>query len=234
MTVTGGHRRVTSEDAARAAGVSRATVSYVLNDNPHQSIPDATRRSVLEAAARLGYLPSAAARTLSSGRSDVVLCLLPDWPIGPSIGEFLQVASAAFAAQGLTFVVHSRTPDGRPISEVWKAITPAAVLTVEAFDEEEAAAIRAAGIDVTMMLFTRAPHQQGEATHPEAMTGRLQAEHLAASGHRIGYAYPDDERLRIFAAPRLDGVREACEDLGLPTPVVRTVPLDAEAAAAAI
>jgi DNA-binding LacI/PurR family transcriptional regulator len=79
-------RRVTSADVARVAGVSRATVSYVLNDTPHQTISAATRTRVFEAASSLGYAPSAAARALRTGRSDVVLCLLPDWPIGPEVG----------------------------------------------------------------------------------------------------------------------------------------------------
>ena len=67
-------RRPTSSDVAREAGLSRATVGYVLNDVPHQSIPEPTRRRVLEAAAKLGYRPSAAARSLLSVTSS--LC----WP----------------------------------------------------------------------------------------------------------------------------------------------------------
>jgi len=73
-------RRPTSADVAREAGLSRATVGYVLNEVPHQSIPEPTRQRVFAAAAKLGYTPSAAARSLRSGRSNLVLCLLPDWP----------------------------------------------------------------------------------------------------------------------------------------------------------
>ena len=39
-----GGSRITAEDVARRAGVSRATVSYVLNNHPHQTIPDATKQ----------------------------------------------------------------------------------------------------------------------------------------------------------------------------------------------
>src|SRR3954470_23628440 len=109
MTVDGRLRRITSADVAREAGVSRTTVSYVLNETPHQKIPDATRQRVLDAVARLEYAPSAAARALQSGRSDVVLCLLPDWPIGPTVGALLEYLSAALAEQRLTFVAHART-----------------------------------------------------------------------------------------------------------------------------
>ena len=55
-------KRPTATDVARRAGVSQATVSYVLNNNPRQAIPETTRRRVLTAADELGYTPSAAAR----------------------------------------------------------------------------------------------------------------------------------------------------------------------------
>ena len=54
-------RRPTGADVARRAGLSRATVSYVLNDTPHQAIPESTRQRVRDSAAELGYTPSAAA-----------------------------------------------------------------------------------------------------------------------------------------------------------------------------
>ena len=93
-------RRPTAADVARLAGVSRATVSYVLNDTPHQVIPAHTRERVRAAAAELGYTPSVAARALITGRSDVVLLLLPDWPIGPTVGALLESLSDAFASTG--------------------------------------------------------------------------------------------------------------------------------------
>ena len=106
-------RRVTSADVARVAGVSRATESNVLNDTPRQTISSATRGRVLEAATSLGYAPSAAARTLRTGRSDVVLCLLPDWPIGQQVGALLANLSTALSRSGLTFVVHPGSRDDR-------------------------------------------------------------------------------------------------------------------------
>ena len=229
---SGRPRRPTAADVAREAGLSRATVSYVLNDTPHQVIPEATRRRVLDAAAALGYTPSAAARALVSGRSDVVLLLLPDWPIGSSVGALIENLSAALAAHGYTFVAHPRTPD-RPVGEVWKAITPAAVVTFEGLDEAESARLRSAGIELAVALFGVRGGRAMEV--PEQRAGRLQVEHLAATGHRaIGYAYPDDARVQGFARPRLEGARQACAELGLPEPVVETVPLDRAGAAAAV
>jgi DNA-binding LacI/PurR family transcriptional regulator len=62
-------RRVTSNDIAQAAGVSRTTVSFVLNKKIGTKISAETKARVLEAAQTLGYVPNSAARMLVSGRS---------------------------------------------------------------------------------------------------------------------------------------------------------------------
>jgi DNA-binding LacI/PurR family transcriptional regulator len=214
--------------------VSRATVSYVLNDTPHQTIPERTRQRVRAAAAELGYTPSVAARALITGLSDVVLLLLPDWPIGSSVGVLLECLSDALAGHGLTFVAHPRSA-GRSTADVWKAITPAAVVTFEELDQTETAKLQKAGIELTVALF--GGHRRGGRVMdiPEQRTGRLQAEHLAAAGHHVlGYGWPSDPRVLTFAQPRLDGVRQACADLGLPDPQVVPVPLTPDGVAEAL
>ncbi|MBM6815769.1 LacI family DNA-binding transcriptional regulator [Olsenella uli] len=59
-------RRTTLKDVAQEAGVTAATVSYVINNTPGQSIRPETRERVLQAARRLNYMPNAHARTLRS------------------------------------------------------------------------------------------------------------------------------------------------------------------------
>ncbi|MFD5160656.1 LacI family DNA-binding transcriptional regulator [Streptomyces hawaiiensis] len=54
-------------DVARMAGVSKQTVSRVLNDHP--AVRTETREAVLEAMRTLGYRPSRSARSLASGRT---------------------------------------------------------------------------------------------------------------------------------------------------------------------
>jgi LacI family transcriptional regulator len=71
-----GGKRVTSQDVANAAGVSRTTVSMVLNGVEGMKISSATRQRVLDAAERLGYVPNAAARALVRQRSQVVGLIL--------------------------------------------------------------------------------------------------------------------------------------------------------------
>lgn len=71
---TAGRKRVrgvvTSNDIARLAGVSRATVSRVLNGSLHTS--DAARKRVTDAIAQTGYVPDAAARSLVGQRSHTI------------------------------------------------------------------------------------------------------------------------------------------------------------------
>ncbi|GAA3693416.1 LacI family DNA-binding transcriptional regulator [Zhihengliuella alba] len=228
-------KRVTSSDVAREAGVARSTVSYVLNRTPHQTIPDGTRRRVLDAAARLGYTPSAAARTLKRGRSDVVLCIVKPWPLGSASGLLLAELTAGFDAVGLTLVTHIEGAGVRGVEAVWNEIAPAAVLTYSPVDPDAERTMRAAGVQCVAVLFSGEPDGSARFVRPDARIGLLQAQHLVAAGHaRIGYAYPEPPTLRDFAEPRLEGVRAACAEAGIAAPEVRTVALDAESAAAAI
>lgn len=66
---------LTLEDIARLAGVSRSTVSRVVNEHPH--VRDDVRQRVWEVIQRTGYHPNAAARTLASQRSWMLGLVLP-------------------------------------------------------------------------------------------------------------------------------------------------------------
>ncbi len=66
----------TLEEVAHLAGVSRSTVSRVINDSPHVS-PD-TRATVWEAIQASGYQPHAAARSLVTNRTRIIGLLIPE------------------------------------------------------------------------------------------------------------------------------------------------------------
>jgi len=67
-------KKITLVEIARAAQVSKSTVSLVLNDSPNAiPISNATRQRVIDAATRLGYRPNAAAKALATGRSYTML-----------------------------------------------------------------------------------------------------------------------------------------------------------------
>ncbi|WP_250443640.1 LacI family DNA-binding transcriptional regulator [Actinotalea sp. C106] len=225
---------MTSADVARESGVSRTTVSYVLNGKEGVAISPATRQRVREAAVRLGYAPSAAARTLRSGRSDLVLCVLPNWPIGPVIETLVDHLEDELAERGLSVLVHhGRGP--RPLAELWRAVTPRAVVALGPFAPDDELAMRQAGIQIVSTATEDGPGRRRVSTVPQGHIGRLQVRHLAAAGHsRLAYAAPTDPRLVDFLEGRLAGVRNECADLGLPEPVVAEVDLEVTSAVHAL
>jgi LacI family transcriptional regulator len=65
-------KRVTSQDVADLAGVSRTTVSLVLNDVKGFKITEQTRQKVRDAAEQLGYIPNATAQALATRRAKAI------------------------------------------------------------------------------------------------------------------------------------------------------------------
>lgn len=73
-------KRPTQVDVARIAGVSRATVSFVINDTPDSRVPisEDTRQRVLRAVEELGYIPDTRAQALRSGDTKTIGLIIPD------------------------------------------------------------------------------------------------------------------------------------------------------------
>ena len=65
-------KRVTSQDVANLAGVSRTTVSLVLNNVEGINITPETRQKVRDAAVQLGYVPNATAQALATQRAKAI------------------------------------------------------------------------------------------------------------------------------------------------------------------
>ena len=65
----GMNKRITSQDVADLAGVSRTTVSFVLNNDKRFTIRPETADKVRAAAKQLGYYPNASARALASNQT---------------------------------------------------------------------------------------------------------------------------------------------------------------------
>ncbi|GIP31902.1 LacI family DNA-binding transcriptional regulator [Paenibacillus sp. J2TS4] len=69
-------KKATIKDIAKAAGVSIATVSYILNDVKTQSISDETRMKVLKIAQQLHYVTNRSARSLKLQKTGLIGILL--------------------------------------------------------------------------------------------------------------------------------------------------------------
>lgn len=97
-------KRTTAQHVADMAGVSRTTVSFVLNNVPGVSISDETRRRVLEAAKLLDYYPDAAARRLVSGKARTIGLVLRQ--------SLDQIYADAFLLQVMLGLGHAAEKEG--------------------------------------------------------------------------------------------------------------------------
>lgn len=112
MGEAGGPRRrnVTRDDVARLAGVSSAVVSYVVNDGP-RPVAVSTRERVLDAIEKLGYRPNVAARSLITGRAQVLGLVVPDIA-NPYFAAMAQSIEPAARERGLTLLLVQSSESG--------------------------------------------------------------------------------------------------------------------------
>lgn len=215
-------RRVTTTDVAKEAGVSRGTVSYALNGDPDRVLTDATRQRVLDAAERIGYQPSAAARLLRGGRRRNILMLSPDADgFDPALGRFVEAVARELGARGYSLLWQLGVEGApRPVGE----LTPAAVITAPTMDDP-AFDLLAAGFDVPVL--PALPGRDAFFAAPAV----AQVAHLAALGRPLVYVGPADPDLGPISAVRQAAAEVACRDLGLPAPGVLVLPDDRDDAA---
>jgi DNA-binding LacI/PurR family transcriptional regulator len=104
-------RRATMQDIARVAGVSRTTVSFVLNDIPDANIPDVTRQRVLQVARELDYTPNAMALNLARGKAMTVGLIVrqtaEQLSIDAFLGQVILGVMRVIEAQGFHLIIHA-------------------------------------------------------------------------------------------------------------------------------
>ncbi len=211
-------RRATSADVAALAGVSRTTVSFVLNDRG-VGIPDATRQRVLDATARLGYHPHHSAQGLAGGRSHTLGLVLRQSPE--------QVAGDALLVETLRgFVTAARSGQYRVLVEslalgigsygdlVRSSRTDGVVVSGPRSDDEELAALVEDGYPVVIqgsLPGVRAPSVDVD----NVASSRLAVEHLVGLGHRRIACITNAPLQYTAASERRDGYKQALDAAGL-------------------
>ncbi|EFC83091.1 LacI family DNA-binding transcriptional regulator [Parafrankia sp. EUN1f] len=209
-------RRVTALDVAREAGVSRATVGFVLNNTPGQTIPKSTRERVLGAAERLGYRPNSAARTLASGRSRIILLVLPDWPMEFRLRNYLDEASDALDKAGYSLVTYTRHSDqtARPL---WEALSPDLVVGAAPFSPSDVASMVACGV---RRIYPRPDRAEPvDASLAISAGPEQQVDHLHERGHRnLVYAAFAQAHKSSMITARYQAAVDRARTLGMAEP----------------
>ncbi len=183
---------ITSADVAREAGLSRATVSYVLNDTSGQSIPEATRRRVLDAAERLGYVPHAAARAMRLGRSDAVLFPLGDVSMTSVLGNAINACSAALNRHGFTLVADAtRYESTDAAASAWLRLGPAAFIDLTMSQHDPA---------VQRLVAAGIPRVSADLVVPDGLAA-MHVVSLEARKVQLTHVAERGARRVVFAAP---------------------------------
>lgn len=216
------NKRVTLKEVALAAGVSTATVSRVLSSPGVVSA--STRELVMSAVRKLDYQPDAVARTLASGQSRTVGCVVPtlDHAI---FARSTQAMQTTLARAGYQLLVASHEYDLDTEFEVTRVLQQRGVdaLVLVGTDHSEELWDTLLRWSKPSLLTWSCDGRLPSVGFDNVAAARLAAEHLIRLGHRdigviSGFTHSNDR-----ARSRVDGVRSALEEAGLHLPPERVV-----------
>ena len=217
-------RRATIDDVARAAGVSRQTVSNVVRGRGR--LASATRDRVLSAIEELGYKPHTGAASLRSGRTHRIAYPIPDTEFLPGnviMLEFLQfLVTAARARDHQVLVTTSSGTSLDAIDDlVWTKSVDGFVLASVGRADPRIPFLAARNIPFACFGRVAPPLPQNWVDIDNRAAIREVTAHVLARGHTglsyLGYIPQgpwDDEREA--------GYRDAVTAAGLPVRVTRT------------
>jgi DNA-binding LacI/PurR family transcriptional regulator len=212
--------RVTMRQIAEAAGVSRTTVSFVLNCVPDISISAETRRRVLEAAQAMNYVPNAAARSLASQRAGAVALVLRQSPRqvfrDERLARVIQGIVAAVRDYGFHIIVEPLGSDSTVSygNLVRSHRAEGVLLSGLRFDDDQLLPLQESAIPVVLI------GQVDNTTLPfvdvDNAAGALKAvKHLIEMGHRRIACITNAPLSYTASRDRLAGYRQALEQAGI-------------------
>lgn len=210
--------RPTSADVAARAGVSRTTVSFVLNQTAGAQISQATRDRVVEAATELGYQPNASARQLAGGRSNMIGLVLrqsTEQVAGdPFLVETLRGLSLAARSAGFRVMVEPLAPDGTYEALLRAQHADGLVVSGPRIDDPSLGRLLRDGFPI--VLQGSLPGVPALSVDIDNVAGaRVAVNHLIALGHRRIACITNAPVVYTAAQERLTGYREALAEAGI-------------------
>jgi DNA-binding LacI/PurR family transcriptional regulator len=211
--------QATIKQVAQRAGVSVATVSYVLNGTG--VVTDETRQRVLDAVAELNYQPQHAARSMR-GRSrtlGVTLSALPGRLAEPALTEVLAGVADAAALRGYFLLLATAGAD-QDETELCLSLArtrrvDGLVLLDMLVDDPRAQALAGAGIPHVCAGLPPAGIDSPSVVIDMHSAAVDAVRHLLSLGHRrIGLIQPPSEL--AVSEPIVEGYRQALTEAGLP------------------
>ena len=214
-----GAAKTTIRDVAALAGVSIASVSYVLNDR-HDQVSAATRERIEKAVRSLGYHPSAAARHMR-GQGLRSIGVIGRSGLNPAQSALLRGAERAAAARGYTLVlgyVEHETDAAEYVEPLLAGRVDGVLIPFGYADLADVAAYLGSRsvpfVACTPVAQNAVPPARGLVGLDNAAGIRQAMQHLAGLGHRR-IAFATHANAGSHAAQRLDAFRREVAALGL-------------------
>ena len=173
----------TIKEVAREAQVSVATVSRVFNEKG--PVRDETRQRILEVAARLGYSPNPAARSLSTRKTGTIGVLLPDL-YGEFFSEVIRGLDLAARRSGYHILVSSSHSDRSEVEAVLRTLRGRVDGLIVMSPEADAVTLQAnlPGTLPIVLLNARAQGSAFDSINLDNYGGAVaMVRHLAGLGH---------------------------------------------------
>ncbi|MBM7800749.1 DNA-binding LacI/PurR family transcriptional regulator, partial [Microlunatus panaciterrae] len=175
----------TMREVAQAAGVSIATVSYVVNDS--KRVAPETRLRIERAMAELGFRRNVVARALASRRTQIIALVYPalEHRLGGSVMEFITSAARAARYADYHLVVWPVSNDGSELTAlVGQKLVDGVLLMEVQLDDPRVSALR--GLDIPFALIGRTRDVTGlhYVDIDFDLSLRMAMDHLAELGHQ--------------------------------------------------
>ncbi len=214
-------KKVTSQDVADYAGVSRTTVSFVLNNVKRFSISPKTAAKVRNAAKELGYVPNASARALASQRAKAIGLIMTRSPeyiaTDPFLPQILGGLLDVVKQNGLGLLVEWVEPGQqlRTYLELTRArqIDGMIVMTPRE-DDTGLKALEEAEIPAVLMGYIPGSNLYS-VDIDNVQAAKAAVEHLIELGHERIACITNAARPYTSANQRYEGYKAAIENAGL-------------------
>jgi len=214
------HTRPTIKDVAREAGVSHATVSYVLTGSGHaERISAETKRRIFEAAERLGYRSNPVGRALKRGYTDTVVLLIVTWHVAKSHAETAMAISRSALARGFDVAVNVVDSDEEAHSFLKKnmLLNNAGLLVLwdsPAMHDSSIVTLAQEGLPVVDLL-PGSPDGISTVTADREHAGYSVTRHLIELGHqKIGFIGDVNSRVKT-TTQKYRGYQRALSEAGI-------------------
>ncbi|CEK12969.1 transcriptional regulator, LacI family [Chthonomonas calidirosea] len=208
-------RMVTLEDVAKRAGVSRMTVSAVLNRNlTHVRVSRATQQRVLQAATELNYFPNAIARSLRKKRTGIIGFYGGLGYLNASLPFYAEIIGGLQRGcdlHRLDLLVHGTFPR-RSVKDIYAELVDGRLdgLVVHTSADDPLVTLLAKS-HLPVVAIADAIESLPSVVVDDFIGGKLQAEHLAGRGHSQ-VLYRASDRPLISACLRYDGFMECAQN----------------------